>query len=124
MTDILQPSASDLSPADHEQELLATYGISPDQAERWLAHLGYTPEYWEEVLTEKNGSHELRGLVRIAQGNERRLLESVYNEERERDSSAGGSLNLAVDAALLRAQTQRLYEWLEKGIDPTDALMG
>ncbi len=52
-------------------ERVEKYGVSPEQASDFLTKLGYTPTDWDMLY--ENSSHELKTLVIIACGNQKRM---------------------------------------------------
>ena len=99
------------SPEDEKQKLLSQYGISPDAARAYLEHLGYTHDLWEEIMHENKTSHEVRGLISIAQGDTPQLLEDAYEAERRREEEYTKVSTAPEDAETLRRDTEILYEW-------------
>jgi len=108
MPETTKPAALNFDDEESKQNLLKRYGIEPEQAKKWLEHLGFTEEYWDELLAEEDESHELRAFVKIAKGTSVELLEDVYSREREYDVFAGQEITGTVSPNDLRAQTQRL----------------
>lgn len=54
--------------------------IDPQTAEQRLKQLGYEPHMWDMLIRGDLGSHFIRSLIHIAQGNTPRKLDDVYEE--------------------------------------------
>jgi hypothetical protein len=61
------------------------YGLKPERAKEKLEDMGYTPNLWGKLLSDKLASHEVRALITIALGTEPQLLGEVYMNIREQD---------------------------------------
>ena len=55
---------------------------TPDDASKWLLHLGYNEQSWDAVVEQRKASHTVRALIRIARGDEARHFVDVYNQVR------------------------------------------
>lgn len=65
---------------DEQREVDPNAGISPEDAGKRLERLGYKKQDWVIFTEQELGSHYLRALASIAEGNQPRKLEDVYEE--------------------------------------------
>jgi hypothetical protein len=70
-----------------------SYLVTPEFARGYLLGLGLPEREWQACLEQRRLSHMARSLIKVAQGDERDLLD-IYNEDRLVDDEPPASRTL------------------------------
>lgn len=95
-----------------QEELVAQYAVTPEEAQAWLTHLGYsTRDTWEAIDNEPGetiplGSHHLRMIAHVACSDKPVLFEKL---DSDRYAYGGGRW----DVEELREDSKALKEWFK-----------